>query len=245
MFGRSSGRLLDTSPHSKTHVDSPLCCRHNMKLRTMLEHEAGPPPLLFGPPLRGVRGGCQITRPLTNIHVDDPGLCCRHNMKLRTMLEHEVGAPPPVWAAAAGCTGALSEARPLPKIHIDILLCCRHNMKLRTMLEHEAGAPPPVWAASAGSAGGLSEADSALTGAPLWELALLHRHYHPTLAKAAIAVAAIPPQGTKCCCRCSLFRFVRLCAVSRCVAVHSTLVDGIPPQARRILVLRRLAVSTV
>ena len=118
-------------------------------------------------------------------------------------------------------------------------------MKLRTMLEHEAGAPPPVWAASAGSTGGLSEADSALTGAPLWELALLHRHYHPTLAKAAIAVAAIPPQGTKYCCCCSLFCFVRLYAVSRCVTVHSTLVYGIFPQAQSILVLCCLAVSTV
>ena len=75
---------------------------------------------------------------------------------------------------------------------------CRHNMKLRTLLEHEAGAPPPVWAASAGPTGGLADGDAALTGAPLWELALLHRHYHPSLAKAAAAVAVIPPQGGHC-----------------------------------------------
>lgn len=71
-------------------------------------------------------------------------------------------------------------------------------MKLRTLLEHEAGAPPPVWAASVGSTGGLADGDAALTGAPLWELALLHRHYHPSLAKAVAAVAVIPLQGGHC-----------------------------------------------
>ena len=50
-------------------------------------------------------------------------------------------------------------------------------MKLRSLLEHEAGAPPPAWAAAGTSEFG--ESDSVLSRAPLWELALLHRHYHP------------------------------------------------------------------
>ena len=67
-------------------------------------------------------------------------------------------------------------------------------MKLRSLLEHEAGAPPPAWAAAGSSE--LGETDSSeLSRAPLWELALLHRHYHPDLAKAAATVAHIPPQG--------------------------------------------------
>lgn len=67
-------------------------------------------------------------------------------------------------------------------------------MKLRTLLEHEAGAPPPAWAAAGGATGG-SDTDPALAGAPLWELALLHRHYHPTIAQTSLAVADIPPEG--------------------------------------------------
>ncbi len=71
--------------------------------------------------------------------------------------------------------------------------CCRHNMKLRSLLEHEAGAPPPAWAAAATT--GLNDSDSAVSGAPLWELSLLTSHYHPHLSQAAAAVAHIPPQG--------------------------------------------------
>ncbi|KAA6426215.1 MAG: hypothetical protein FRX49_04067, partial [Trebouxia sp. A1-2] len=70
----------------------------------------------------------------------------------------------------------------------------RHNMKLRSLLEHEAGAPPPAWAAA--SATGLTDSDSAVSGAPLWELSLLTSHYHPHLSQAAAAVAHIPPQGS-------------------------------------------------
>lgn len=77
-------------------------------------------------------------------------------------------------------------------------------MKMRSLLEHEAGAPPPAWAAAATS--GLSHcdsalSDSALSGAPLWELSLLTSHYHPHLSQAAAAVAHIPPQGV---CPCQL-----------------------------------------
>jgi len=72
-------------------------------------------------------------------------------------------------------------------------MCCRHNMKLRSLLEHEAGAPPPAWAAAATT--GLNDSDSAVSGAPLWELSLLTSHYHPHLSQAAAAVAHIPPQG--------------------------------------------------
>ena len=73
------------------------------------------------------------------------------------------------------------------------MLYCRHNMKLRSLLEHEPGAPPPAWAAAGLT--GLTEPETALTGAPLWELALLHKHYHSHLSQAAAAVALIPPQG--------------------------------------------------
>ena len=66
-------------------------------------------------------------------------------------------------------------------------------MKLRSLLEHEPGAAPPAWAASGLT--GLTEPETALTGAPLWELALLHKHYHSHLSQAAAAVALIPPQG--------------------------------------------------
>ena len=66
-------------------------------------------------------------------------------------------------------------------------------MKLRSLLEHEPGAPPPAWAAAGLT--GLTEPETALAGAPLWELALLHKHYHPHLSQAAAAVALIPPQG--------------------------------------------------
>lgn len=66
-------------------------------------------------------------------------------------------------------------------------------MKLRSLLEHEAGAPPPAWAAAGTT--GLAESDSAVSGAPLWELSLLSAHYHPHLSQAAAAVAHIPPQG--------------------------------------------------
>ena len=66
-------------------------------------------------------------------------------------------------------------------------------MKLRSLLEHEAGAPPPAWAAATTTA--LTDSDSALNGAPLWELSLLTSHYHPHLSQAAAAVAHIPPQG--------------------------------------------------
>ena len=69
-------------------------------------------------------------------------------------------------------------------------------MKLRSLLEHEAGAPPPAWAAAGTSEFG--ESDSVLSRAPLWELALLHRHYHPDLVKAADAVAHRPPQAVVC-----------------------------------------------
>jgi hypothetical protein len=72
-------------------------------------------------------------------------------------------------------------------------------MKLRSLLEHEAGAPPPAWAAATTT--GLTESDSALSGAPLWELSLLTSHYHPHLSQAAAAVAHIPPQGV---CHCQL-----------------------------------------
>ncbi|KAL0026860.1 hypothetical protein WJX77_007364 [Trebouxia sp. C0004] len=70
----------------------------------------------------------------------------------------------------------------------------RHNMKLRSLLEHEPGAPPPAWAAAATT--GLTDSDSAVSGAPLWELSLLTSHYHPHLSQAAAAVAHIPPQGS-------------------------------------------------
>ena len=66
-------------------------------------------------------------------------------------------------------------------------------MKLRSLLEHEPGAPPPAWAAAGLT--GLTEPETTLTGAPLWELALLHKHYHSHLSQAAAAVALIPPQG--------------------------------------------------
>ena len=66
-------------------------------------------------------------------------------------------------------------------------------MKLRCLLEHESGAPPPAWATAV--LAGITETDTALTGAPLWELALLHKHYHTHLSQAAAAVAVIPPQG--------------------------------------------------
>ena len=69
----------------------------------------------------------------------------------------------------------------------------RHNMKLRSLLEHEPGAAPPAWAAAGVT--GLTEPEAALTGTPLWELALLQKHYHPHLSQAAAAVAVIPPQG--------------------------------------------------
>ena len=83
---------------------------------------------------------------------------------------------------------------------------CRHNMKLRSLLEHEAGAPPPAWAAAGTT--GLAESDSAVSGAPLWELALLSAHYHPHLSQAAAAVAHIPPQGKSQLC-CSHRRYMK------------------------------------
>lgn len=75
-----------------------------------------------------------------------------------------------------------------------VMFRLRHNMKLRSLLEHEPGAPPPAWAAAGLT--GLTEPETALAGAPLWELALLHKHYHSHLSQAAAAVALIPPQGS-------------------------------------------------
>ena len=61
------------------------------------------------------------------------------------------------------------------------------------MLEHEAGTPQ-LWAAPDAARTGPSAA-AALAGAPLWELALLRKHYHPHVAQSAAVVAAIPPEG--------------------------------------------------
>ena len=61
------------------------------------------------------------------------------------------------------------------------------------MLEHEAGIPQ-LWAAPDAARSGPSAA-AALAGAPLWELALLRKHYHPHVAQSAAVVAAIPPEG--------------------------------------------------
>ena len=71
--------------------------------------------------------------------------------------------------------------------------CCRRNMRLRGMLEHEAGTPQ-LWAAPDTARTGPSAA-AALAGAPLWEMALLRKHYHPHVAQSAAVVAAIPPEG--------------------------------------------------
>ena len=71
--------------------------------------------------------------------------------------------------------------------------CCRRNMRLRGMLEHEAGTPQ-LWAAPDAARTGPSAA-AALAGEPLWELALLRKHYHPHVAQSAAVVAAIPPEG--------------------------------------------------
>ena len=61
------------------------------------------------------------------------------------------------------------------------------------MLEHEAGTPQ-LWAAPDAARSGPSAA-AALAGAPLWELALLRKHYHPHVAHSAAVVAAIPQEG--------------------------------------------------
>ena len=71
-----------------------------MKLRTMLEYLAAV----------GQEGSSVLQRLFRQQRHIDSLLCCRHNMKLRTMLEHEAGGPPPVWAAAAGCSGGLSDS---------------------------------------------------------------------------------------------------------------------------------------
>ncbi|KAK9813219.1 hypothetical protein WJX72_010918 [[Myrmecia] bisecta] len=68
----------------------------------------------------------------------------------------------------------------------------RRNQKLRSLLEHEAGAP--AWASAAVAALGLAD-EKVLAGAPVWELSLLTRHYHPHVAQAAASVVAMPIQG--------------------------------------------------